>query len=131
MNWYSSPPITRRIRFLVESLGMTNIDPRHIYCFSSLGSSSRAIARIWSLPKIWQQALNVPPGYCLEIISERFNKLSLPEQEKALIHELLHIPKSFSGSLVAHRNARHRTFRHYHDTVDQLFRSLPVKSYEI
>lgn len=130
MVWTPSPQITRRIRFLVSRLRMSHINPLHIYCFSSHGSTGHATARIWSLPTVWQQALDTPPAYCLEVISERFNRLSLPEQEKVLIHELLHIPKTFSGSLVPHRNARHRTFRHYHDTIEQLFRSLDKKSYD-
>lgn len=109
---------------------MPNVEPLRVFCFESVGSSSRAIARIWSLPRIWQQALNTPAGYCLEIISEKFNRMSPSEQEKVLIHELLHIPKSFSGSLVAHRNSRHRTFRHYHDTVETLFNQLSIKSYD-
>jgi predicted metallopeptidase len=130
MIWLEAPDIARRIKFLIKNLGMDNIDPARIFCFESSGSSSRAIARIWSLPKIWQQALSVGPGYCLEVITEKFNRMSQPEQEKVLIHELLHIPRSFSGSLVPHRSAKHRTFRHYHDHVDQLYNSLTVKSFE-
>lgn len=130
MDWYSSPAISKRIHFLVKELGLSYVDASQVHCFESRGSSGRATARIWSLPTIWQQALHTQPAYCLEIISERFNKLSLAEQEKVLIHELLHIPKTFSGSLVPHRNARHRTFRHYHDTIEAMFRSLSKKSYE-
>lgn len=130
MVWTPAPEISRRITFLIKNLGLDYIDPRQIHCFRGAGSSSRATARIWSLPTIWQQALNINPGYCIEVIVNRFDRISPSEQEKVLIHELLHIPKTFSGSLVAHRNARHRTFRHYHDTVDSLFHSLSVKSYE-
>ncbi len=131
MKWVSSPEIKRRISFLITALDMKNIRRDNIYCFKSLGSSSLAIARIWSLPKIWQLALNIPPGYCIEVISEKFDRQSLPQQEKTLIHELLHIPKTFSGSLAPHRSGRYRTFRHYHDRVDQLFNLLTTKSYEI
>ena len=130
MKWQSSPEISKRIGFLIRNLQLTNIIPERIFCFTSVGSSSRAIARIWSLPRIWQQALSTGPGYCLEVISEKFNRLSLPEQEKVLIHELLHVPLSFSGSLSPHRNQFHRTYKHYHDRVDHLFNSLAVKSFE-
>jgi predicted metallopeptidase len=130
MNWIPAPDITRRIFFIVDQLGLKYIESDSIYCFRSTGSSGRAIARIWSLPTIWQQALHVRPGYCLEVISERFEKMSLAEQEKVLIHELLHIPKTFSGAVVAHRNARRRTFGHYHREVDALFSQLTTKSYE-
>jgi predicted metallopeptidase len=130
MNWLSAPDITRRIFFLVDQLNLKYIEPGSIFCFRSSGSSGRAIARIWSLPTIWQKALHVPPGYCLEVISEKFDRLSASEQEKVLIHELLHIPKTFSGAVVAHRNARRKTFSHYHREVDALFSRLSTKSYE-
>jgi len=130
MKWLPSPQISGRVNFLIRNLRLSNIDPGRIFCFESAGSSSRAIARIWSLPKIWQQALATGPGYCLEVISEKFDRLSPREQEKVLIHELLHIPQSFSGSLAPHRNREHRTFRHYHDRVERLFNSLTLKSYE-
>jgi predicted metallopeptidase len=130
MQWLKSPDISRRINFLISHLGMDNVDPERIFCFTSTGSSSRAIARIWSLPKIWQQALSTGPGYCLEVISEKYDRLPPDQQEKVLIHELLHIPQSFSGSLAPHRNRHHRTYRHYQDRVNDLYNILTVKSYE-
>ncbi len=130
MHWHPAPDITRRIFFLTDRLHFDHVQPDSVYCFRSAGSTGRSIARIWSLPTIWQQALHVPPGYCLEVISERFDRLSLPEQEKVLIHELLHIPKSFSGAVVAHRTARHRSFSHYHREVDRYFSALTTKSYD-
>jgi len=130
MNWQPASDITSRIHFLVKNLDLDFINPDYIYCFRSTGSSGRAIARIWSLPTIWQLALNVPGGYCLEVISEKFDKQTLEQQEHTLIHELLHIPHTFSGALVPHRTAKHRTYRHYHDTVETLFRSLSKRSYE-
>ena len=130
MHWSLAPDISSRVNFLILNLSFSNILPGRVFCFRSIGSTSRATARIWSLPRIWQQALSTAPGYCLEVISERFNRLNPDEQEKVLIHELLHIPKSFSGSLVPHRTAHRRTFRHYHATVDSLFKSLNSKSYQ-
>lgn len=130
MVWEIAPDISLRVKFLVDNLNFTNIDANHVHCFRSNGSASRATARIWSLPKIWQQALKTTPGYCLEVISEKFDRLSLDQQEKVLIHELLHIPKTFSGSLVPHRTKKHRSFSHYHSQVESLFRNLIVKSYQ-
>lgn len=130
MNWLPAPDIQDRIRFLVENLQMFKVDVKNLHFFRSTGSSGRATARIWSLPTIWQKALHIGPGYCIEVISEKFDRLSPRDQEKVLIHELLHIPKGFTGGLVPHRNARHRSFRHYHDEVDAIFNSLAVKSYE-
>lgn len=129
MKWQSAPDITRRINFLVKELGLDHIKPENLICFRSHGSSGRSRARIWSLPTIWQQALAIEPHYCIEVISEKFDHLKLDDQERILIHELLHIPKTFSGALVPHRTSRHRSYRHYHDSVETLFRRLAIKSY--
>ena len=125
-----APDIQKRIDFLVPELELDYIDHRNLICFRSTGSTGRAYARIWSLPKIWQMGLGIEPHYCIEVISEKFDKQSLDEQEKILIHELLHIPKNFSGALVPHRTHKHRSFRHYHDHVDELYKTLTRKSYD-
>jgi predicted metallopeptidase len=130
MQWQKAPDIDRRINFLVTNLNLDFVVARRVFCFRSRGSTSRATARIWALPQIWQQALDTSPGYCLEVISERFDRLPKIAQEKVLIHELLHIPATFSGSLSPHRNQRRRTFRHYHDEVERLYRSLNPAFYE-
>jgi predicted metallopeptidase len=73
----------------------------------SYGSKSRAIARIWSFPKIWQVALELSgPFYVIEAIHERYDKLDNKEKTKTMIHELLHIPQSFGGGLLGHNQGR-------------------------
>lgn len=116
-----APDISRRIFHLLKNLDLPHIRAANLICFRSTGSTGRARARIWSLPKIWQMALSVEAHYCIEVISEKFDDLSPDDQDRTLIHELLHIPQNFSGALVPHRNHKHRTFRHYHDRVEQLF----------
>ena len=106
MEWQKAPDIEREVIKLARELGFGYLKIKRIFCFRSSGSKSRARARIWSLPRIWQQALQTEAGYCLEVISERFDKLTVSEQSQVLIHELLHIPKNFSGSLLPHRNRR-------------------------
>lgn len=99
-----APDIHSDIIRIVSKSGMKHISSRYIICFRSFGSKSRAIARIWSLPKIWQMGLNLNPYYCVEVISEKFDRLSPVNKEKVLIHELLHIPNNFSGALLPHRH---------------------------
>ena len=103
MEWHKAAEIQREITELVKKLEFSHIDPKKIIAFRSTGSKSRARARIWSLPRIWQQALSVGPHYCIEVLSEKYDRLSREDKIRVLIHELLHIPKTFSGSLLPHR----------------------------
>ncbi len=103
MEWIPASDIKKQILLLTKKLSLNYISSGRIFCFRSFGSKSRATARIWSLPRIWQKALKTKPGYCIEVISERFDKMSLAEKEKVLIHELKHIPKNFSGALLGHK----------------------------
>src|SRR3989338_730417 len=103
MEFKKALDINREIKKIVNKLGFNHINYRRLVCFRSQGSSSRATARIWSFPRIWQLALNLPSYYIIEVISERYDKLSYERQQKVLIHELLHIPRNFSGSLLPHK----------------------------
>lgn len=99
-----SGELEARIARLISSCNFNHINPRGVYCYVSTGAKTRAYARIWGLGRIFQQALNIEPAYVIEVISEKFNRLTPQQQEMVLIHELLHIPKSFSGALVPHRH---------------------------
>ncbi len=121
MDWQLAPELHRRVKKLVKALQFSHIDSKKIVAFRSYGSKSRARARIWSLPRIWQKALKVEPHYCLEVLSEKFDNLSNKDQDKILIHELLHIPKTFSGALLSHRGRKRRIDNR---TVDKLYKAI-------
>lgn len=87
---------------IIETLKLGHVDQFRVICMRSRGSTANAYARIWNLPRIWQKALGVKTYYIIEVIAEKFDPLPEAEQEKVLIHELLHIPKTFSGALVPH-----------------------------
>lgn len=108
MKWQKDPKIQRELRKLVQTLSFTHVKPNHIHAFRTHGSKARAYARIWAFPKIFQEVLNVDPAYVIEVLSEKFDKLSDDNKTKVLIHELLHIPKNFSGSLLPHRGRGRR-----------------------
>ena len=95
--------ILKEVKTIVSKLDFSHINTDRIICFRSKGSVSRATARIWSFPKIWQQALKLPSHYAIEVISEKYDRLKESDQQKVLIHELLHIPKNFSGALLPHK----------------------------
>lgn len=86
---------------------MTILFPQYntnrIIVLRSYGSTANAYARIWSMPKVWQIALDIKPFYVIEVLSEHFDKLPYNEKEKVIIHELMHIPSTFSGALLPHK----------------------------
>ena len=108
MDYVLAPDIKKVVLFLIERLKMEHVAPKHIYCIRSTGSKTRAIARIWGMPKLFNEVVGIHPSYIIEVIAERFDKQSEEEQIKTLIHELMHIPKTFSGSLLPHRGRYHR-----------------------
>lgn len=74
-----------------------------VKCFRSYGSSSRGtIARCHTVGKLIQKAIGIKAHYVLEFISERFDKMDEKEKTKTIIHELMHIPKSFGGGFKHH-----------------------------
>ncbi len=114
-----APDVQEMVEDIAYRLDLDHVKPWRIVCMRSHGSKARAIARIWSLPAIWQKALRVEPHYVIEVLSEHFDKLNQEEKEKTIIHELLHVPKTFSGSLVPHLCFGKRINR---KTVDDLYR---------
>jgi predicted metallopeptidase len=115
--WKKAPDVKVRIIKLVRDLQMDYIKPRSIYAYRSNNSKTRAYARIWGLPRLWQEVLSVRPTYIIEVLSQHFDNLSDKEKDKVLLHEMTHIPKNFSGALVPHT---HRKKGSFHDKLDQL-----------
>ncbi len=89
---------------LLERLQMSHVIGPRIICMRSTGAQVNAYARIWSLPEIWRNALEINPFYVIEVVSQHYDKLAEEKKKKILIHELLHIPKKFTGGLVPHKN---------------------------
>jgi len=97
--------IDLRVKEIIRKLKMAHIDETRVICLRSKGSGSRrAIARCHGLSRIMQVALNEKPHYVIEILSERFDRLSREEQTKVLIHEILHIPHCFGGGFRTHKS---------------------------
>lgn len=103
MDWHLASDIKSRLITILRATSLNHVKPARVFAFKSFGSKANAYARIWALPTIWQKALDIPAAYCIEVIWEKFQSLSYEKQTKVLIHELLHIPKTFSGSLVQHK----------------------------
>lgn len=90
---------------IIDKLGFSHIQKSRVYCYRSHGSKAcNTIARVHSLPRIWQQALSEPAYYAIEVLAEQYDPLPFEDKEKTLIHELLHIPNSFGGGFRHHKN---------------------------
>ena len=119
LEYVEAPDVKELADEIADSLDLFHVVPQFVYCYRSKGSKSkRTIARIHGLGKIWQEALRRPPTYVIEVISERYDRLSDEEKEKTMIHELLHIPKGFSGGFRPHKGYIDRK------QVEQLHRTL-------
>lgn len=103
-----APDVAKLTDKLIAALELLHIDATRIFYIRSTGSKTRAYARIWGLSRVFQVAAGIPPTYVIEVLSQHFDKLSEHEKLKVLIHELMHIPKTFSGALKSHRGAHHR-----------------------
>lgn len=117
IKYEDAPDVRARLSKIVDTLELQHVDKFRLKCIRSHGSTSNAIARCYALNRIWQIALGTKAHYIIEVISHRFDKLDEDEKSKILIHELLHIPKSFGGGFRGHDMACRRN-------VELLYRRL-------
>ncbi len=102
MKYIPAPDLQSRMESIARTLAMEHIDLARVKCFRSKGSSTkRTIARCHTIGKLMQQTIGVKAHYAIEFL-EIFERLSLTEQDKVIIHELLHIPKTFGGGFRQH-----------------------------
>lgn len=113
-----APDIQFMLEEILERLQLEHVINSRIICMRSRGAKVNAYARIWSLPAIWRNALEINPFYIIEVVSEEYDHLPEEEKKKILIHELLHIPKKFTGGLVPHKNRGRRIDDRF---VDELY----------
>jgi len=104
IQYFEAPDVKLLVDEIIGRLEFFHVVPQSVYCYRSKGSKSRRIiARIHGFGKIWQRALGLPPAYVIEVLSERYDKLSQEDKEKTVIHELMHIPRGFKGGFLPHK----------------------------
>jgi predicted metallopeptidase len=109
IKYFPAPEIKKQVDEIAADLDFFHIVPQFVFCVRSKGSKAkRTIARIHGLGKIWQEVLNIPTAYTIEVISEIYDKMPAEEKEKTLIHELMHIPGGFSGGFRPHKGCVER-----------------------
>ena len=115
MEYIDAPDVRQKAEHIVNTLGLGNIDLERVACFRSRGTSTRrTIARCHGLPKVMQLGMNTKAFYVIELISERFDRMSEDEQTETLIHELMHIPKNFGGGFRHHDYVCSREVKRMH-----------------
>ncbi len=98
-----APDVCMLIHHIITVCEMfPHVDPDRVYCVRSYNARTRAIARIYGTPGAWIAALGYNPGYVIEVVSEKYDTLDPLSKIKVLVHELLHIPSTFSGGLRPH-----------------------------
>lgn len=116
ISYSKAPDVEQEIVDIVRSLELRHIDLSRVVCIRSFGSKSRrTIARCHTISRIVQKSLDIGAHYIVEVIAEQFDKQSQDEKTKTLIHELLHIPKSFGGGFKHHDFVNHKN-------VEKLYR---------
>ncbi|MAG39451.1 metallopeptidase [Candidatus Pacearchaeota archaeon] len=118
IKYHDAPDLRERAEEIVNIMGWPHLDFEHIGFLRSTGSAARrTIARCHALGKAMRIAMGRKKGfYLVEVISERFDKLPMEEQDKVIIHELMHIPKAFGGGFIHHNVVNDRNVKKiYHE----------------
>jgi len=114
--------LQQRMCEIVRRLELAHIDCNRVVCLRSVGSKSkRVVARCHALSKVMQLAMEVSAHYAIEFL-ERFERLTESEQDMTIIHELMHIPKTFGGGFRHHDFVCHKNVQQFYKTYLQKFR---------
>ena len=104
IKYHQAPDIQEIAEEVVTRMDWSHVLLEHVAFLRSTGSKARrTIARCHALGKAMQIGMGRKKGfYLVEVISEKFDRMSTEEQLKVIIHELMHIPKSFGGGFIHH-----------------------------
>ena len=107
----------------ISKLLFPHVVIERIKCFRSYGTSTKGtIARCHALGKVMQKAIGIKAYYALEFLAERFDKLDEKEKIKIIIHELMHIPKTFGGGFKHHDHVSDENVELHYSTYINLKR---------
>jgi predicted metallopeptidase len=123
MKYEYAADLQHRMGEIVRLLAMEHIDIARVKCFRSKGSSTRrTLARCHTVGKLMQQAAGIKAHYAIEFL-EKFEKLKKEEQDKVIIHELMHIPKTFGGGFRQHDFVCEQNVEKYYERFESLKQS--------
>lgn len=113
IKYHQAPDVKRRAEKIVRYLEWNHVFLDNVAFLRSTGSKARyTVARCHALGKAMQIGMGLKKGfYLIEVISEKFDKMSHEEQTKIIIHELMHIPKSFGGGFIHHDKVHEKSVK--------------------
>ena len=118
IKYYPAPDIQKKGSEIIRKLRMRHIDTKLMLFLRSHGSRSKTgLARSHKVSEKMQAEMGMKARYAVEVISENFDKLSNVQKTKVLIHELLHIPKTFRGEFEGHQHT-------CHERVEKLYKQM-------
>jgi predicted metallopeptidase len=122
IKYYQAPDVQNVAEEIVSILGWNHILLEHVAFLRSTGSrAKRTVARCHALGKAMQIGMQRKKGfYLVEVISEKFDLLSTGKQLKVIIHELMHIPKSFGGGFIYHNRVHDKSVGEVYDRYCKL-----------
>ena len=122
MKYENAPDLQERMAEIVSVLGMEHVNLERVKCMRGYGSSTRrTLARCHALGKLMQKAMGTKAFYAIEFL-EAFEKLSKKEQDKVIIHELMHVPMSFGGGFRHHDFVSDENVELLHERYESLKR---------
>ena len=111
IKYFQAPDIKKTSEEVVNLLKWDHVLLDNVAFIRSFGSKAeRTIARCHALGKAMQIGMGRKKGfYLIEVISEQFDKLPDDEKTRVIIHELMHIPKSFGGGFIHHNKVHNKS----------------------
>jgi len=103
------------LRILCGVLGLGDVCSRVRVVAST--SSSSALARVWGLHRVFQEAMSTGPIYVVEVVWRNFSKLGCEERVDVLLHELAHIPSRPRGGVRPHNRAFYSSLELYRRAI--------------
>jgi len=104
VEYYEALELKERAIKIAQKLNLNHIDFDRVH-FYRYTCNTRTIAKVTGFFKTLQLAYpHIQPFYVITINNHNFERESEKEQNQTILHELLHIPKTFSGeySRIAH-----------------------------
>ncbi|MBI4210355.1 MAG: metallopeptidase [Candidatus Diapherotrites archaeon] len=95
---------TEKAHEMARTLGYGHVMQERLSVVRSWGSKTRrTIARIHCIGKVMMLGMGQKKSfYVIELISEKFDRQPEREKLETIIHELMHIPRTFGGGFRHH-----------------------------